>query len=692
MNGINSSTNPSCSQEALGKNYREFADLIEKMGKETKNVASLLGDLVAQQDVLTAGKAVAIASQAFVLSSKEAMTHGDDRNAQTDFKEKGTALTTAINDLTRVSENASSEATKGIRECEKAEKHIKTQLTNYNNAQWPGNRNASAEDVVKAARIIAAGSGNVVSTCTNDNVGLVNAADACGRGAVQLLADAKGAGQLTDDPKVQDDLTNAVRGTANATLALLSTAKTAKDTPESQRNMSTLSETVADRILEVVGAARRLPGGAGLRLEEDSGDDLENLAERELMKAAKMIEDAAKRLLEARPRKVKSPGEQLNEEDINSAILDAARAITEATGALVKAATAAQRERIAKSRDPSKKHFYRKDPAWANGLISAAQAVGGTTQDLVSSANGFVKKEEESDEDILIAAAKQVAAATARLMAASRAKSDPFSDSHKVSPLFDTHSFFGQPSSPFVLHRTSPRLPRPSPPPPSPSWRPPRWQARPSMNPRRSRYDHCFFLLRVYGAGGTELLTSFQSALDDISVMQARKEQLKRQAEMLRLEKELERARVAYTKLNKDAYAPANLSAAPASAASSPAVYSASPRVEPSSPASRPTPATSSGSVAATPLMDSSPANLLASSNEMRATPAATDDLSSPFFMESSGTRPLLSISVPPRSLPSSRLTILRHHSAAIACSDPPGAWRRRSAFRAQEASGGRRW
>jgi len=214
-------------------------------------------------------------------------------------------------------------------------------------------------------------------------------------------------------------------------VALLNAAKTANDTPESQKNMSTLSERVADRILEVVGAARRLPGGAGLRLEEDTGDDLDSIAERELMKAAKMIEDAAKRLLEARPRRVKAPGEQLNEEDINSAILDAARAITDATGSLVKAATVAQRERIAKSRDPTKKHFYRKDPAWANGLISAAQAVGGTTQDLVSSANGFVKKESDCDEDILIAAAKQVAASTARLMAASRAKSDPFSDSHK---------------------------------------------------------------------------------------------------------------------------------------------------------------------------------------------------------------------------------------------------------------------
>jgi len=253
------------------------------------------------------------------------------------------------------------------------------------------------------------------------------------------------------------------------------------------------------------------------------------------MKAAKMIEDAAKRLLEARPRRVKAPGEQLNEEDINSAILDAARAITDATGSLVKAATVAQRERIAKSRDPTKKHFYRKDPAWANGLISAAQAVGGTTQDLVSSANGFVKKESDCDEDILIAAAKQVAASTARLMAASRAKSDPFSDSHKNLAA----------ASKAVASAT---------------------QA----------------LVDAAKMAGRSLneTEEVELALDDISAVQARKEQLKRQAEMLRLEKELEKARMAYTSLNKDAYTSIS-SGSSTSSRSSPAAATRTPAATP---------------------------------------------------------------------------------------------------------------
>lgn len=143
-----------------------------------------------------------------------------------------------------------------------------------------------------------------------------------------------------------------------------------------------------------------------------------------------MIEEAANRLLASRPRQINA-GDFLTEEDINAAILEAARAITVATSSLVRAATMAQRDRIAKQKDPKTKAFYRQDPSWANGLISAAQAVGATTQDLVEASNGFVQKEEGKDDAILISSARQVAAATARLMAASRAKSDPFSETHQ---------------------------------------------------------------------------------------------------------------------------------------------------------------------------------------------------------------------------------------------------------------------
>jgi len=54
-----------------------------------------------------------------------------------------------------------------------------------------------------------------------------------------------------------------------------------------------------------------------------------------------------------------------------------------------------------------------------------------STQDLVKAAIGFVKRDEGCDEEVLLASAQQVASATARLRAASNAKSDPLSPSHR---------------------------------------------------------------------------------------------------------------------------------------------------------------------------------------------------------------------------------------------------------------------
>src|SRR5262249_15249557 len=89
----------------------------------------------------------------------------------------------------------------------------------------------------------------------------------------------------------------------------------------------------------------------------------------------------------------------------------------------------AQRERCESKKDG--KSLYRRDPLWANGLISAAQQVAGSVQQLVISANKAVQGDAEEEE--LVAAARMVAGATAQLVSASRAKAaDPFSSTQKL--------------------------------------------------------------------------------------------------------------------------------------------------------------------------------------------------------------------------------------------------------------------
>jgi talin len=161
-------------------------------------------------------------------------------------------------------------------------------------------------------------------------------------------------------------------------------------------------------------------------------DELEQLAEKELMAAASTIEEAARTLLEAKKRQLaarKNQDSPLPEEEITEAILDAARAITTATGTLVASATAAQKELVEKGRVSRQQSVYRRDPAWAKGLISAAQSVAGTVKDLVAAANSAAQG--KAEEEVLVASAKGVAASTARLVYASRTKADPFSPAQK---------------------------------------------------------------------------------------------------------------------------------------------------------------------------------------------------------------------------------------------------------------------
>lgn len=114
---------------------------------------------------------------------------------------------------------------------------------------------------------------------------------------------------------------------------------------------------------------------------------------------------------------------------MTDSILEAAKAIAQATTALVRGAHAAQRDRVSKLGNPKTKHLYHKDPTWANGLISSAKNVAAIVRELVVSADAAAKG--KAEEERLVAAARAVAACTAQLVAASRAKADPASQSQQ---------------------------------------------------------------------------------------------------------------------------------------------------------------------------------------------------------------------------------------------------------------------
>lgn len=103
-------------------------------------------------------------------------------------------------------------------------------------------------------------------------------------------------------------------------------------------------------------------------------------------------------------------------------ILEAAKSITIATAALVRAASAAQRELVNTGKVEGRPLQMSDDGQWSDGLISAARHVAAATHSLVEAANALVQG--HASEEKLISSAKQVASSTAQLLVACKVKAD----------------------------------------------------------------------------------------------------------------------------------------------------------------------------------------------------------------------------------------------------------------------------
>lgn len=215
---------------------------------------------------------------------------------------------------------------------------------------------------------------------------------------------------------------------------LVSSSPSELGQPQMQAQLADGTERVGDRLAEVLAAVARHEA-----VEKEEDDGLEERCERELQETALQIDRAQKGLLTSdalaskENRTAVGGDAELQQDVIDGAVLDASRAILQATSKLVQIASLSQHERVARKNDPKTKHFYRRDQPWAEGFIDAATAVRKAADTLVRDANGFVRDhsgESSRSDDALIAAAKAMAATTATLMAAARAKADPYGSTH----------------------------------------------------------------------------------------------------------------------------------------------------------------------------------------------------------------------------------------------------------------------
>jgi len=224
---------------------------------------------------------------------------------------------------------------------------------------------------------------------------------------------------------LKKDLLSSSKNAADAIAAFLEAVKALVGQHPNADQLSAINRDDAKirALIEALEASlqKTLASQRAAAMNQRPGVDLEDVAERELLAAAKMIEDAAAALEAQRAKRVATakPGEL----DVEESIMAAAMAITAATQGLVRAATEAQHERVLKGKasDPSAAKYHH-DPMWIEGLISAARAVAEATRQLVGVANDAFQG--RIDDAALIAASKAVGSSTAQLVAATRSKTD----------------------------------------------------------------------------------------------------------------------------------------------------------------------------------------------------------------------------------------------------------------------------
>ncbi|XP_055017081.1 talin-1-like [Boleophthalmus pectinirostris] len=341
------------------------------------------------------------------------------------LKNSAKVMVTNVTSLLKTVKAVEDEATKGTRALEATIEHIKQELAVFSSSDPPP-KTTTPEEFIRMTKGITMATAKAVAagnSCRQEDI--IATANLSRRAIADMLHSCK---EAAYHPEVNRDVQmRALRyGNECATgyLGLLEHVLVIiqKPTHDLKQQLANYSKKVANSVTELIQAAEAMKG-----TEWVDPEDPTVIAENELLGAAAAIEAAAKKLEQLRPRtKPKEADESLNFEE---QILEAAKSIAAATSALVKAASAAQRELVAQGKVGAIPANAVDDGQWSQGLISAARMVAAATNNLCEAANSAVQG--HASEEKLISSAKQVAASTAQLLVACKVKADQDSQTMK---------------------------------------------------------------------------------------------------------------------------------------------------------------------------------------------------------------------------------------------------------------------
>ncbi|XP_015742916.1 talin-2 isoform X2 [Python bivittatus] len=411
------------SQEKLAQAAQSSASTITQLAEVVKLGAASLGsdDPETQVVLINAIKDVAKALSDLIGATKGAASKPADDPSMYQLKGAAKVMVTNVTSLLKTVKAVEDEATRGTRALEATIEYIKQELTVFQSKEVP-EKTSSPEESIRMTKGITMATAKAVAagnSCRQEDV--IATANLSRKAVADMLAACK---QASYHPDVSEDVrARALHYGTECTLAYLELLEHVlmilqKPSAESKHLLTALSKGVAGAVTELIQSAEAMKGTEWVNPEDPTV-----IAETELLGAAASIEAAAKKLEQLKPRAKPKADETL---DFEEQILEAAKSIAAATSALVKSASAAQRELVAQGKVGAIPANAADDGQWSQGLISAARMVAAATSNLCEAANASVQG--HASEEKLISSAKQVAASTAQLLVACKVKADQDSE------------------------------------------------------------------------------------------------------------------------------------------------------------------------------------------------------------------------------------------------------------------------
>uniref|UniRef100_A0A672PCW5 Talin-2-like n=1 Tax=Sinocyclocheilus grahami TaxID=75366 RepID=A0A672PCW5_SINGR len=412
------------SQEKLAQAAQSSAKTITQLTDVVKLGAASIGpdDPETQVVLINAVKDVAKALAELISATKCAAGKAADDPSMFQLKSAAKVMVTNVTSLLKTVKAVEDEASRGTRALEATIECIKQELTVFQSKEAPEKLTTPEEFIRMTKGITTATAKAVAAGNSARQEDVISTANLSRKVIADMLTTCK---QAAYHEEVSEEVRSRalLYGTecTNGYIELLEHVLQVlqKPTGDQKQKLAMFSKKVAAAVTELIQTAEAMKG-----TEWVDPEDPTVIAETELLGAAASIEAAAKKLEQLKPRaKPKQADENL---DFEEQILEAAKSIAAATSALVKSASAAQRELVAQGKVGAIPANALDDGQWSQGLISAARMVAAATSNLCEAANASVQG--HASEEKLISSAKQVAASTAQLLVACKVKAEQDSE------------------------------------------------------------------------------------------------------------------------------------------------------------------------------------------------------------------------------------------------------------------------